>query len=117
MKEYQFVTDAYRLFATLNRLTTSDHSSYHGGPSQKFLLRQIKAMDFSLLGHGRDQRINQEKTPYTTRDDDGNRIYAADLDVALLMLYGHILYAGKSYAYAVSKLTEFPKRWNCRTQS
>ena len=102
MKEYQFVTDGYRLFSALNRISNSENSWYNCGPSQKYVLRQLKAVDFSLLGDARRKSLFQERASYTTKDDNGNQIRAQDMDVALLMLYGHILYAGKSYAYAVS---------------
>lgn len=105
MKEYQFVTDGYRLFSALNRLCNSDNSWFNCGPSQKYILRQLKAVDFSLLGDSRRRTFFQERASYTTKDDDGNQIQAAELDVALLILYGHILHAGKSYAYAVSKFS------------
>lgn len=105
MKNYQFVTDGYRLFAALNRLCDSENSWFNCGPSQKYVLRQLKAVDFSLLGEARRKTLFQERASYTTKDSKGNPIQADDMDVALLMLYGHILYAGKSYAYAVSMLT------------
>ena len=102
MKEYQFVTDGYRLFSVLNRLSDSENSWYNSGPSQKYILRQLKAVDFSLLGDARRKSLFQERASYTTKDDNGNQIRAQEMDVVLLMLYGHILYVGKSYAYAVS---------------
>ncbi|KAF6230208.1 hypothetical protein HO133_004547 [Letharia lupina] len=102
MKEYQFVTDGYRLFSALNRLSDTENSWYNCGPSQKYILRQLKAVDFSLLGDSRRKSLFQERASYTTKDDNGNQIRAQEMDVVLLMLYGHILYAGKSYAYAVN---------------
>jgi hypothetical protein len=103
MKEYQFSTDSYRLFSGLNRLCNAPTSWYNSGPSQKFVLRQIKAMDFSLLGHEAGGSFFHEKASWSTKDENGNPVPAKDLDVALLMLYGHILYIGTSYSYALSK--------------
>ena len=111
MKEYQFVTDGYRLFSALNRLSDSEHSWFNCGPSQKFILRQLKAVDFSLLGDARRKSLFQERASYTTKDDNGNQIRAREMDVALLMLYGHVLYAGRSYAYAVSTSEPLSKTW------
>ena len=91
MKEYQFFSDGYRLFSALNRLCDSDNSWFNCGPSQKYILRQLKAVDFSLLAS------------LGTKDGERLRSRAEEMDVALLMLYGHILHAGRSYAYAVSK--------------
>lgn len=105
MKEFQFVTDGYRLYSTLNRVCNPSKSWYNSGPSQKYILRQVKAMDFSLIGEDRGKSRFQERASYTTKDERGIQIQAQELDVALLMLYGHILYAGTSYSYALSKLT------------
>ena len=105
MKEYQFVTDGYRLFSVLNRLCDTENSWYNCGPSQKYILRQVKAVDFSLSDDTRPKSLFHGRASYSTRDASGVSIQAADMDVALLVLYGHILHAGKSYAYAVSKFT------------
>lgn len=104
MKEYQFSTDSYRLFSALNRLCNAPTSWYNSGPTQKFILRQIKAMDFALLGDEAGGSIFHEKASYSTKDENGNPVRAQDMDVALLMLYGHVLYTGTSYSYALSKL-------------
>lgn len=104
MKEFQFVTDSYRLYSTLNRVCDSSKLWYNSGPSQKYILRQVKAMDFSLIGEDRRKSLFHDKASYTTKDEKGNQIRAWEMDVALLMLYGHILYAGTSYSYALSKL-------------
>ena len=105
MREYQFVTDGYRFFSALNRLCDSENSWFNCGPSQKYILRQLKAVDFSLAGETTSKNLFQGRASYTTKDSKGNPIRADDMDVALLMLYGHVLYAGKSYANAVSKST------------
>ena len=112
MTEYQFVTDGYRLFSALNRLCDTTNAWYNCGPSQKFVLRQLKAMDFSFVGEDRKKSLFQERASYTTKDTKGNPIEAEDLDVAVLMLYGHILFAGKSYAYSVSMLKIYFLRIN-----
>ena len=104
MVEYQFVTDGYRLFSALNRLCDTTNAWYNCGPSQKYVLRQLKAMDFSFVGEDRKRSLFQQRASYTTKDCEGSPIQAEDLDVALLMLYGHILFAGRSYAYSVSML-------------
>ena len=103
MREYQFVTDGYRVFSALNRLCDSENTWFNSGPSQKYILRQLKAVDFSLVAEATSKNMFQGRASYTTKDSNGNPIRADDMDVALLMLYGHVLYAGKSYANAVSK--------------
>lgn len=104
MKEYQFVTDGYRLFSALNRLSDSDNGHFNSGPSQKFILRQVKAVDYSLISEPTRKSIFQDKPGYS-KDSSGDPILAAEMDVALLMLYGQILYAGRNFVFALSKQT------------
>ncbi|EGE83291.1 hypothetical protein, variant 2 [Blastomyces dermatitidis ER-3] len=111
MKEYQFVTDTYRLFATLSRLCGDPRKSlFHSSPSMKFMLRQIKAIDYTLPDdplrptQARRTRASvfQERATLTTKDESGQPIPAEDMDVPLLVLYGHILYAGTSFTNALN---------------
>lgn len=103
MKESQFVTDSYRFFMVLNRLCKGTNTHFNAGPLQKYVLRQVKAMDFSLIGEPRISASFQEKASYTSKDEAGNPIKAESMDVGLLMLYGQTLYAGTSYSYALSE--------------
>ena len=48
-RSYPFATDTFRLFAALNRLYHGHMSWYNAGPTQKYILRAIKHMDFALL--------------------------------------------------------------------
>ncbi|KAI9668670.1 MAG: transcription factor TFIIIC subunit tfc4 [Trizodia sp. TS-e1964] len=102
MKEYQFTTDTYRLYSALNRLCKTPVLWYNSPPSQKFILRQIKAMDFALVSETERKKRFEEKASYTAKDKDGNPVVNTEMDVALLMLYGHILYSGTSYAFALN---------------
>ncbi|KAI5295776.1 transcription factor TFIIIC subunit tfc4 [Ascosphaera acerosa] len=111
MKEYQFVTDTYRLFATLSRSCGDPRRSlFHSSPSMKFMLRQIKAIDYTLpndpfnLTQVRRTResVFQERAALSTKDDSGNLIPAKSMDVAILLIYGHILYAGLSFTNALN---------------
>ncbi|KYK54539.1 Transcription factor tau subunit sfc4 [Drechmeria coniospora] len=91
------MTDSYRMFALLSRLCQSPVSWYTSGPAQKFILRQIKAIDarhdgamMQLWEHGRaDGGVGDSDLPTTS------------IDVCLLMLYGHILFTSTSYAYSL----------------
>ena len=108
MKEYQFITDAYRLFAALSHLAGDPRKSlFHSPASIKFILRQVKAVDFTLPPDpsstvNRPPIPSQERAALTTKDDLGNPIAAEEMDVALLVLYGHILYAGTSFTNALN---------------
>ena len=60
-------------------------------------------MDSSFVAEDQQKNFYQERASYTAKDELGNRLKAETLDIGLLMLYGHILYAGTSYSYALSK--------------
>lgn len=81
MRDHALSSDSFRLFSLLCRLCQSSISWYSSGPAQKFVLRQIKAMDAAVMA-GRE----------------------AKLDVGPLMLYGHILFTSTSYVYAIRML-------------
>ncbi|KAI1062956.1 hypothetical protein LB507_006049 [Fusarium sp. FIESC RH6] len=80
-------SDSYRMFALLSNLCQSPVSWYTSGPAQKYILRQIKAMDEV---HG--------DTEYSTGPE---RTKGSPLDACVLMLYGHILFTSTSYTYAL----------------
>lgn len=115
MKEFQFTTDSYRLFAAINRLCQAPQSWYTSGPTQKYLLRQIKLMDWTLMKEGPKKGSFMEKATYSAVDDGGRLVINKEMDIALLMLYGHILYSGTSYAFALSRL--FWQTWGVATNS
>ncbi|TGJ82648.1 hypothetical protein E0Z10_g6107 [Xylaria hypoxylon] len=64
---------------------------------QKYMLRQIKLMDRALVsGGGEDSEEEEAKA-------NGGRVYASkELDVTLLVLYGHILFVSNSFTYALN---------------
>lgn len=76
----------------------------------KFMLRQIKAMDYTLpentaevrQGKAVRESIYQERASLSTKDEAGEAIPAEEMDVALLVLYGHILYSGSSFYPALN---------------
>lgn len=102
MVQYQFATDSYRMFAALMRMCHSPISWYSSGPTQKFVLRQIKTMDYAVSNETRRKVIHRDKATYSHMDKHGRPIINEELDVNLLMVYGHILIAGASYLYALN---------------
>jgi general transcription factor 3C polypeptide 3 (transcription factor C subunit 4) len=106
IKEYQFVTDTYRLFSMLGHLCGDPHRSlFHSSGNMKFMLRQIKAIDFTMpqdtprpIRHS----VWKERATLSTRDEAGEPITAKELDIALLVLYGHMLYSGNSFYPALN---------------
>lgn len=108
-KEYQFVTDTYRLFSMLSRLCGNQlKPHFHSSQHMKFMLRQVKAIDFTLPESpdkppSLDSALKlKERASLTTKDENGELILADSLDVALLVLYGHILYSGGSFYPALN---------------
>jgi len=57
-------------------------------------------MDYALCQEKRGFRVRSD---FATPDGEGGLINKTTMDVALLMLYGHIIYAGGSYMTALSK--------------
>jgi general transcription factor 3C polypeptide 3 (transcription factor C subunit 4) len=106
MKDYQFTTDSYRMFTAVTRMVHSPVSWYSSGPSQKYILRQIKAMDYALVDDECQNKYFAEKGSYSAVDEKGQLIINDDLDIALLIMYGHILHTGGSYFLALSRLSE-----------
>lgn len=81
-------SDSYRMFALVSNLCQSPVSWYTSGPAQKYILRQIKAMD--------DAHGDTEANLNTAKQD-------PSLDACVLMLYGHILFTSTSYTYALGR--------------
>ncbi|KAI0857991.1 hypothetical protein F4860DRAFT_505724 [Xylaria cubensis] len=98
MRDRQFDSDPFRMFAALCRLCPSPASWYASGPVQKYMLRQIKLMDRALVsGEGEDSGEEEE-----TRANSGRTYPSKELDVTLLVLYGHILFISNSFTYALN---------------
>ncbi|PNP48809.1 hypothetical protein TGAMA5MH_00264 [Trichoderma gamsii] len=89
------ISDSSRMFALLSKLCQSPVSWYTSGPAQKFILRQIKAIDVSYEATAKNA---------AGKPDFDQSITAAaklNMDICLLMLYGHILFTSTSYTYAI----------------
>jgi len=87
--------DAFRIFAALCRAVQAPSSWYTSGPAQKFMLRQIAAMDKHLLQPGK--RDVPAVGPATTALRHPER-----LDAALLVMYGQMLFASTSYSFSLN---------------
>lgn len=98
MKVRQLDSDSYRMFAALCRLCQSPASWYNSGPAQKYILRQIKIIDASHFATTQTDRSNE-----VVVGDRTGTAEAKQLDICLLMLYGHILFTSTSYTFALSK--------------
>jgi general transcription factor 3C polypeptide 3 (transcription factor C subunit 4) len=129
MKEYQFVTDVYRLFAALNMLYSGPlekggkdmqikNAPFRQGACQKFMFRSVKAVDFYLpQGYNQDgidgpvpQFVRDEeldvpesgKAHLTSKDrETGEPIRPKEIDIVLLCLYASIMYTANSFPNAL----------------
>jgi general transcription factor 3C polypeptide 3 (transcription factor C subunit 4) len=89
-KRYEYATECFRLPSAVPRALHTHPDLFRQGPEQKFWMRQIKIMDFSLL---------DEKHRNTFQFTDGNRqkwteghgnpYQLKELDPELYALYGH----------------------------
>lgn len=93
-------TDSYRMFALLSRLCQSPIAWYTSGPAQKFILRQIKAIDAS---HADGWMQRQDRAEPDSGAGAASGSAGTKVDVCLLMLYGHILFTSTSYAYSLGE--------------
>ncbi|KAI0202148.1 hypothetical protein F4808DRAFT_422090 [Astrocystis sublimbata] len=100
MRDRQFDSDPFRMFATLCRLCPSPASWYASGPVQKYMLRQIKLMDRALRSPGGGEDSEEEDRDIKTNS--GRTYNSKDLDITLLVLYGHILFISNSFTYALN---------------
>lgn len=90
------VSDSYRMFAMLSKLCQSPVSWYTSGPAQKYILRQIKAIDAR-----HEEKFIQRRERGEVADNGHIATTDLNVDVCLLMLYGHILFTSTSYTYAI----------------
>lgn len=95
------ISDSSRMFALLSRLCQSPVSWYTSGPAQKFILRQIKAIDMSYEAITKNAGNNDF-------DQDATAAAKMNMDICLLMLYGHILFTSTSYTYAIGEHEKHP---------
>ncbi|KAI5239687.1 TPR-like protein [Aureobasidium subglaciale] len=97
---------AYQLFAAVNRLFAGYSNWFNSGPTQKFILRQVKALDYALLdpeSRAAYAFTGQERSSYTHAGKrDANPYNLPDLDAGVLSLYGHIMAAAQSWTSALN---------------
>ena len=103
MTEHQFVSDSYRFHAALHRIYGRSNQWYNTSATQKFILRQIKAVDWCMSSAERRKKTElfREKAGLA-KDEDGNEIPATDFDIPMLMLYAQFLHAGGSSQEALN---------------
>lgn len=90
----------------MNRFCRGPTTYYNSGPEQKFVLRAVKAMDFSLLPAEHratfgftegDREKWTESAPET-----GNVHKLTEHDATLLTLYGHMMFVAATYSSALN---------------
>ena len=82
---------SYQLLAAVNRLSYGNSGWFSAGPTQKFMLRSVKALDYPLIPE--KIRHQYEWSLQRPRLDARVDLYAdgkAELDAGVLLTYGHI---------------------------
>jgi general transcription factor 3C polypeptide 3 (transcription factor C subunit 4) len=104
IKTFPFVTDGYRLFSAVNRFCRGEVTYYNSGPEQKYMLRQIKAMDFALLPpeHRATFLFTDGERVKGAQPRGGNPHHLTEHDPALLCLYGHMMFVAATYSSALT---------------
>ncbi|KAK8221940.1 transcription factor TFIIIC subunit tfc4 [Zalaria obscura] len=96
----------YQLFAAVNRIFPGPTNWFNAGPTQKFILRNVKALDFALLDPSARDRYTftaTERSSWTAANKkDPNPHKLQELDPAVLTLYGHIVAAATSWPSALN---------------
>jgi general transcription factor 3C polypeptide 3 (transcription factor C subunit 4) len=59
-------------------------------------------MDLALVDDKLKKKMAGERGTYSAVDDKGGFIINEDMDLSLIMLYGHILFTGQSYSFALN---------------
>ena len=96
MQSYQFRSDPYRLYYLSLPTGYAGSEQFHQATEQKYLLRQIKAIDGLLSGETLPGAAMIVETP------DIEKCVPTRSNPLLLTLYGHRLAAGGSFKPAQS---------------
>jgi general transcription factor 3C polypeptide 3 (transcription factor C subunit 4) len=105
IKQHPFIADSYRLYSAMNRFCRGPTTYFNSGPEQKFVLRAVKAMDFSLLPREHRKQFgftDGEREKWTDVPETGNPSQIVEHDPALLTLYGHMMFVAATYASALT---------------
>ena len=100
LQSYQFRSDAYRLYYLVLGTGHDACEQFHSAVDQKYLLRQIKALDGFLRG----ETIVGAAT--IVEEPDVEKCVPTHANPVLLTLYGHRLAVGGSFSAA--QCTPFP---------
>jgi general transcription factor 3C polypeptide 3 (transcription factor C subunit 4) len=99
------------MFTVLVRSCRGSASWFNSANTLKFMLKQIRAMDYSITPENeRTAEQDAERGLYTAVDQDGKLIINDDLDISLLVLYGYMLSLGENYLGALSQSLVLVKR-------
>jgi len=98
IKEAPDAANVYRLASHVHRLYHGPRTWYNCGPMQKNVLRLLKMFDYALLdpvSRGQWPFTQQELISWTeSAKHEGNPWQLQELNVGVLMLYGHMMLLG-----------------------
>lgn len=101
IKRHPYASDAYQLYAAIFRAIQGDTDAYRQGPAQKFILRQVKQMDYALL----DEAIAEKFYNFSIQEKKSFGVARGkidEMDPTLCVMYAHVMAAGASYLPALN---------------
>ena len=99
-KRYPFSTDASQFPLVVSRVLRGKSEAFNAGPEQKFYLRMIKVMDFSLLDDASRAKLkHQGALKHVSMASEAATM--KQHDPSLLALYGHFMFMGGGISTAL----------------
>ncbi|KAK9768701.1 transcription factor TFIIIC subunit tfc4, variant 4 [Basidiobolus ranarum] len=107
---HPFHDNSYKMYSAAMSSGTSATSVYASANSQKYFLRQIKTMDFSVDNSRSSQPNNQSniapiEQTVEQKENTKDNLTINKRNPLLLTLYGHILHCARSYVPAIGYYT------------
>ena len=82
---------SYQLITAVSRLAYGDNTWFTAGPTQKFMLRSVKTLDYQALSPAMRRKFDFGMPPSTLRRRNKPEFAADGLDAGALMNYGHMV--------------------------
>lgn len=82
---------SYQLVSAVSRFAFGDNASFTAGPTQKFMLRSVKQIDYQALPHNVRKRFDFGMPASSLKRRDNPEFAKDGLDVGALLNYGHMV--------------------------
>ncbi|CAG8449839.1 8678_t:CDS:10 [Ambispora leptoticha] len=105
----QFRSNVYQIYCASMTSGTKAVENFASANSQKYFIRQIKAMHYAIEGKKNNTGINSFSMPqnqetseqHKQQPNNNSTFQPTKRNAALLVLYGHILACARSYVFAI----------------